>query len=113
MASNLARYCAHNPDPITAGRGCLNSGLAEDGVVFVNVEPHIGQYCFIGRTSLVEACAEMFGLSPNKVKGLLMGTDKPSVALKAAEERIAELEPVAEKYETLVSAINDLQTHGD
>ena len=63
--SELVSYHEVSPDPVVDG--CMNTRQHEDGVVFNGVEPMEGTHLFIGRTSLVEAVALMYGLTPNQV----------------------------------------------
>ncbi len=64
--SEIVFYHYRNPDPLLAG--CLNTHDEDtDGVVFPGVEPMEGAFCFIGRQSIVEAAAALFGLTAIEV----------------------------------------------
>lgn len=78
MTSELVTYHFRSPDPIVPG--CQNTGReGEDGVVFQGVEPMVGSFMFVGRTSIVEAVGVLFGLSPDAVVGALETPKKPTV----------------------------------
>jgi hypothetical protein len=63
--SDIVAYHERSPDPLV--EGCQNTGAVEDGVVFFGVEPLIGTDLFIGRTSIIEAAAVLFGTTPAAV----------------------------------------------
>ena len=67
--SDLVQYFPSNPDPALSA--CLNSGTVEDGVVFSGIEPLVGAYCYVGRTSIIEAAARLYDMSPVEVKAAL------------------------------------------
>ncbi len=77
MYTELAQYHKSNPDRLFAG--CQNTQQETDGVVFPGVEVLIGHYCFIGRPSLLEGMAAMYGLTPDEVHARLAAKpEKPS-----------------------------------
>ena len=67
--SELVSYHHTSPDPVVPC--CMNSQLEEDGVVFQHVEPMVGTFLFIGRTSIVEAVAKLYGMTPEQVTNKL------------------------------------------
>jgi hypothetical protein len=71
--SELCSYHAVSPDPLIPG--CRNTGQEEDGIWFNEPEPLLGVCTFLGRTSIVEATALLFGLTPEAVTKAL--TKKP------------------------------------
>lgn len=101
MASNLVAYHKISPDPVVDG--CMNTGEGGDGVVFLNVEPLVGVHLFIGRQSIIEAVAELYGITPVEVDDLLTAestiVDTGKVDLSAVQERarlvVADLEELA------------------
>ncbi len=101
--SDLVQYYATNPDPYHDG--CMNSGLVEEGVAFLGVEPQEGIYTFIGITHLLEAVAEVYGLTPNQVKDRLTREKKVVDNLRAEN---AEAVEKVEKYEEVLMALRDV-----
>ena len=82
--SELAKYYSSNPDTVLSV--CRNTGRAEDGVVFPGIEPLVGAYTYVGRSSIIEAVAELYDSTPAEVKRLLTGgTPAQQVKLKTAE----------------------------
>lgn len=84
FTSDIVAYHEQSPDPIVPH--CQNTGDAGDGVVFLGVEPMVGSFMFIGRQSLVEAAAVMYGLSPDEVVAKLSA--KPKRAEKRTEVKV-------------------------
>lgn len=72
--SELVSYHTTSPDPVIPC--CMNSKLEEDGVVFQHVEPQDGTHLFIGRTSINEAVAKLYNLTPDQVVAKLAGKPK-------------------------------------
>ena len=88
--SELAKYAHDNPD--SRHPGCRNTGALEDGVVFPGFEPMIGHVGFIGRTSIIEAVGELYGLTPDDVRASLEeGTPRQKAALARRDDEIASL----------------------
>lgn len=67
--SDIAQYHPHNPDEFSDG--CMATGLAEDGVVFVGIEPLHGTLLYLGRSALVEAIAELYQITVNDARARL------------------------------------------
>lgn len=89
--SEIAKYHESNPDPQYVG--CRNTGALEDGVVFPGFEPYLGHAGFIGRSSIVEAAGELFGLTPAEVTAALKdGTAAQKRALAKKDDKIQQLE---------------------
>lgn len=107
--SELAKY--HVSSPNLSG-ACLNTDLQEDGIVFPGVEDIRGQhgFCFIGRTSIIEAVAVLYGVTPEVVKSNM--TQDP----RSKNQKIADLEAQHEedvklltKYRKMVSELADVE----
>ena len=78
--SDIVSYHPTSPDPLIPC--CMNTQLEEDGVVFQHVEPQNGSHLFIGRTSLIEAAAKIFELTPEQVVAKLSGKPAKKAELK-------------------------------
>lgn len=85
--------------------GCGNTGRAEDGVVFPNVLTLTGRSAFIGRTSIVEAFAELYDMTPNKARSLADGKDKASVTIKEQAAEIGRLQALIDANSILTDAL--------
>lgn len=97
--SNLVSYHPSSPDPVLPG--CINSGKIEDGVVFHSIlplEPNAA-YCYIGRSSIVEAVALLFDMSVKEVEAAL--TDGTAKSQKLIAQLENDLHDVSEAYVTL------------
>jgi hypothetical protein len=64
--SDIVTY--HEYSPNSANPSCLNTGDSGDGVVFDHVEPLYGEFMFIGRHSILEAVAALYGITPNEAE---------------------------------------------
>lgn len=84
FTSAMVTYHAQSPDPVVPH--CANTGEVGDGVTFDNVEPMVGYNTFVGRTSIVEAAALLYGLTPSEVEQRLSGTAKPRQRGKGSKE---------------------------
>jgi hypothetical protein len=62
------QYFTTNPDLVA--EGCIVTGLAEDGVVFPEIEPIGYMHTFIGRTALVEAASRVLDVTPDDLNQL-------------------------------------------
>lgn len=102
--SDLVQYFKANPDPTLVG--CANSGAVEDGVVFSGIEPLQGTYCYVGRTSLIEAAALLFNLGVKEVKDAL--TDGTSKARKENDRLREDLAARTQELEELKDKLRDL-----
>lgn len=66
MTSDIVAYFERSPDQVIAG--CQNTGQeATDGIVFLGIEPLVGTHLFVGRQSVLEAVAALYGTSPEAV----------------------------------------------
>jgi len=87
--SDIVAYHPHSPDQSVPV--CQNTGEAGDGVVFLGFEPMVGAFSFVGRNSIVEAVAVLYGLTPAEVtKRLTSAAPKPARVAKK-DEGTAEL----------------------
>jgi hypothetical protein len=85
--SELCSYHPSNPDPLGVG-GCLNTGNAEDGVVFPGIEVLEASMCYVGRTSIIEAMAELFETTPARVKALMTGDKATAAKVKELQAEV-------------------------
>jgi hypothetical protein len=88
--SDLVSYHPTNPDP---EHGCCRNTGEEgvDGVVFSGIEPVEGTYCFVGRQSILEAFALLFGVKPNEIKKFLKANDllkEERASIKAMQAKL-------------------------
>lgn len=74
FTTDLVTLHSTSPDPSIPC--CRNTQLEEDGVVFQNVEPMEGTHMFIGRTSIIEAAALLFDLTPTALVNKLAPSKK-------------------------------------
>lgn len=100
----LAQYHKANPDPVFAG--CLNTGKAEDGVVFPGIEPAEATMCFVGRSSLYEGIASMHEISVAEVKKRLGGDNQKS-KLAMLDAEVKDLCEQLDRYEKFVAAAEE------
>lgn len=101
--SDIVKYFDRNPDPALSG--CLNSGKVEDGCVFSGIEPLVGAYCYVGRTSLLEAVGLLYGVGAKEVHEAM--SDGQPRAQKLIEQLKRDLGDVTDAYVTMKRDIAD------
>jgi hypothetical protein len=77
FTSELVTAHHTSPDPMIPG--CRNTLAEEPGVVFQGVEPLEGTHMFIGQTSIIEAVALLFNLTPDQVNQKLTPRKKAEI----------------------------------
>lgn len=69
---------------------CMNTGIVEDGVTFNNIEPADGYLTFVGRTTILDAVAELYGLTVNQVRDRLTREKTMVDNLRAENAKLVE-----------------------
>jgi hypothetical protein len=101
----LATYHRSNPDPERAGL-CNNTGEVIDGVVFPGITPMEGSICFVGRTSLHEAIAELHSTTVAEVQDRLAADGSKNLQeIKRLKSEIKRLNTEVSKFASFADAL--------
>lgn len=95
----MSQYFDQNPDVLA--EGCIVTGLHEPGVVFPEIEPVGHTHCFIGRSSLIEATAQVLGATPDAVNAI----PENLARIAQLEAQVAQLEAVRDRYVEMYAAV--------